>query len=114
MPFAPGAPGAAVAQRPYDSETWARVWNIVATRLTGLEGLDLTVRLWMAGVEDERPWLGEVAKVRGLKTFVLEVKYPSVLGLGTGVEIGEANARLRREVEKMVKWERGRVAPEGV
>ena len=68
----------------------------------------------MPGVEYEGQWLKEVAKVRGLKKFVLEVKYPSVLGLGTGVEIGEENTMLRKKVESMVKWERGRVEPEEI
>ncbi|MCJ1397259.1 hypothetical protein MMC11_000451 [Xylographa trunciseda] len=107
MPFVP-APPMGGFQRPYDRETWARFWNIVATRLTGLEAMDLTVRLWMSDVENEGQWLKEVAKVRGLKEFVLDVKYPSVLGLGIDVEIGEENTALRQKVASMVKWQRGR------
>ncbi|MCJ1393689.1 hypothetical protein MMC18_006565 [Xylographa bjoerkii] len=106
MPFVPAQPTLGF-QRPYDRETWVRFWNIVATRLIGLEALDLTVRLWMSDVEYEGQWLKVVAKVRGLKNFVLEVKYPSVLGLGVGVEIGEENTVLRKKVESMVKWQRG-------
>ncbi|MCJ1285285.1 hypothetical protein MMC26_004625 [Xylographa opegraphella] len=110
MPFVP-VPAAPGFQRPYDHETWARVWNIVAVRLTGLEALDLLVRLWMPGVEYEACWLQEVGRVRGLKTFVLDVKYPSVLRLGSGVEVGEENRALRRKVERMVKWPRGQGEP---
>ena len=107
MPFVPAQPVLGF-QRPYDRETWLRFWNIVATRLTGLEALDLTVRLWMSDIEDEGQWLNEVGKVRGLKKFVLEVSYPSVQGLGIVVEVGEENHALRRKVASMVKWERGR------
>ncbi|MCJ1234347.1 hypothetical protein MMC14_002308 [Varicellaria rhodocarpa] len=61
--------------RPMDDETWIRFWNIIATRMTGLQGLDLAIRLHRGDFRLEKQWLKPVMKVRGLKKFILDISY---------------------------------------
>lgn len=89
-----------------------RFWNIVATRLIGLKALDLVVTVWLWDAEREHKWLQDVAKVRGLKDFVLAINYPR-LGSGDDLDVSEKVKEFRREVERKVKlgrnkqkWER--------
>ena len=79
-----------------------RFWNIVATRLIGLKALDLAVRVWLWDIAEEHKWLEDVARVRGLKEFVLAIKYPEVGG-GAEADVGEDTKRFRKEVERKVK-----------
>jgi len=112
MPFVPVTNPHGLFRRPYDYETWMRFWNIVATRLIGLKALDLVVTVWLWDAEREHKWLQDVAKVRGLKDFVLAINYPR-LGSGDDLDVSEKVKEFRREVERKVKlgrnkqkWER--------
>ncbi|MCJ1244945.1 hypothetical protein MMC30_002146 [Trapelia coarctata] len=101
MPFVPGTSPHGF-RRPYNYETWMRFWNIVATRLVGLKALDLVVRVWLWDVAQEHKWLEDVAKIRGLKEFVLAIKYPEV-GTDDEADVSEETKAFRREVERKVK-----------
>ncbi|MCJ1476075.1 hypothetical protein MMC13_004740 [Lambiella insularis] len=95
---------ARATRRPYDEETWKRVWNIIATRLTGLEAIDLSVRLWVLAFESEKSWLSEVAKIRGLKNFVLQINYPRVaLYEDDGFRVDGDTMAYRLQVAESVK-----------
>ena len=66
---------------PYDSNTWARFWEVVA----GMELLSLgtQITVWSRGEEDfkpEAPWLRELVQVRGVRK--VDVRISSVTGLG--------------------------------
>ena len=95
-------------RRPYDAETWYRFWNIVATRLTGLKSLDLTLRIWPYEVEFEQRVLRSVGMVRGLEEFILDIKYPAAVGFDAEGFLDPQIVDMRRKLEKDVKKPRNK------
>ncbi|MCJ1353200.1 MAG: hypothetical protein MMC33_003185 [Icmadophila ericetorum] len=62
--------------RPHDDETWRRFWNIIATRMTGLTDLDVTLRICRPyELSLEKIWLKPLMDIRGLRRFILEIVY---------------------------------------
>ena len=66
---------------PYDFNTWARFWEVVA----GMELVSLGTQIEVLGhceedVSHEAPWLRELMQVRGVRK--MDVRIYSIMGLG--------------------------------
>ena len=97
--------------RPMDDETWVRFWNIIATRMTGLQGLDVAIRLHRGDFKLEKQWLQPVMKIRGLKQFILDINYMAYDIFDSDAEYMKPNAdalKFRRKVAEMVCQPRSR------
>ena len=93
--------------RPMDDETWLRFWNIIATRMQGLIGLDLTFRLFRGPYEQEKIWLKPIMGVRGLQQFILEIVYQNYEMINEDGP-SEDVLKFRKEVEAVVCQPRNR------
>ena len=88
--------------RPQDDETWLRFWNIVATRMTGLVALDISLVIWLPQLQSyyghEKVWLKPLIDIRGLKQFVLDIVY----GCDDDSRPTEDALAFRREIDTAV------------
>ena len=90
-------------KRPEDDETWIRFWNIIATRLTGLEGLDVQLRPLRGEYREEKVWLAPLTRIRGLKHFVLDIEYQDYRIDEPTSRVDSRALNWRRELERAVK-----------
>ena len=91
--------------RPYNTDTWVRFWNIVATRLTGLKGLDASISVPKDARAEEKIWCEPIRQIRGLDHFILNIMYPITTTLSNSAAEADSKA-YRRELESCVTMPR--------
>ena len=79
--------------------------------MTGLQGLDVSIRLHQSNLRLEKLWLSPVMNVRGLKKFILDISYMAYDIFDNEADYVRPNAetlRFRRKLTETVCQPRSR------